>query len=67
MAKFTAVYEENEEGLYELLLIVTQTFLTQQDRELWLVELAQELAKGDLWAIQLIEGEDLEEFVLVLE
>ena len=62
----TAIYQENEEGLYELLLIATQTFLDLSDRELWLIELSSELADGDLWAIRLITGETLDDFPLIL-
>lgn len=59
MSKYVALYKENEEGLYELLVITSRVFRDLPDREVWLVELAQELADGDLWAIRVVEGESL--------
>lgn len=67
-APYTAVYQENEDtGHYELLFVVSHEFLAQEGRELWLVEFAQELADGDLWAVRLIEGEELSDFDQILE
>jgi hypothetical protein len=59
VSKYTALYQEDEEGLYVLLLVTSRTFNDLPERELWLVELAQELAGGDLWAIRMVEAESL--------
>ena len=67
MSKYTAVYKEDDDGFYELLLITTKTFQALPDRELWLIELAQELAAGDLWAIQMVSGESLLDFPPLLK
>ena len=64
--ELTGIYQENDEGQYELLMIVTPTFLDLPDREPWLAELSQELAEGDLWAIRMIAGDSIEDFPLVL-
>lgn len=66
MSQYTAIYEEDDDGFYVLLMIVTRAFLDQEDREVWLVELAQELAAGDLWKIRLVEGESMMDFPPVL-
>jgi hypothetical protein len=65
-AAYTAVYKESDEGVYELLMIVSYLMLEIQERQLWLVELAAELAEGDLWAIRLVEGDAIQDFAQTL-
>ena len=65
-AEYTAVYKEDDNGRYQLLMIVSYVMLEIQERKLWLVQLAAELADGDLWAIRLVEGDTIAEFAQVL-
>jgi hypothetical protein len=68
MTKFSiiAVYKEDDNGVYVCIMVFTRAFLEEYDRELWLAELAQELAEGDLWAIRLVKYEALNDVEEVL-